>query len=426
MPVGVWADEERAEIERETAEETARKQRMQEAKEKAWKRMKAGCESPIDAYNAAYDLSLMLNSYSYMPRGNRWLSPNSGSRTPGVSLTDDGRKWLSCHSSDSSIGTATSNGTLGDAFDLFTYYEHGGDRDAAIRAAAEMFGLSWTDGAETEVKTESKTTEERKTGFRFIHVSELELSAPDYLADELVETDSMVVFFGDTGAMKSAFIFDLAFCVASGTDFHGRKVKQGPVVIIIGEGQQGFTRRKTAWEIRNQVDLTNCPLYVSSAPANMTDPAFMDGLECLLDEISKQDGDPALIPIDTLAANFGGADENATKDMNMFVQAMNRLRAKYHATVASSHHVGQTDKTRGRGNRALKAGVDAEYFLEYDEDKRVVTVSNHKMKEGAKPEPMAFKPVAVELPIKDKEGRPVTSFVLEEVGTQRGRHRKGR
>ena len=31
---------------------------------------------------------------------------------------------------------------MGDAFDLFTYYEHRGDRNAAIRAAGEMFGLN--------------------------------------------------------------------------------------------------------------------------------------------------------------------------------------------------------------------------------------------------------------------------------------------
>ncbi|WP_173180004.1 DnaB-like helicase C-terminal domain-containing protein [Desulfosarcina ovata] len=142
MPADAWVNEEQVEINREKAAEKSRKERREQARLKATRRMQTGCKSPIDAYNAEFGLEMMLDAYGYIRRGNRWLSPNSGSKAPGMSITNDGRKWLSCHNSDASIGTPTSNGTMGDAFDLYIWYEHRGDRDAAIRAAAEMFGLN--------------------------------------------------------------------------------------------------------------------------------------------------------------------------------------------------------------------------------------------------------------------------------------------
>lgn len=109
------------------------------AKRKGIERMASGCKSPIDAYNETHDLTMMLEVYGYSKRGARYCSPNSGSGKPGVTLTSDGSKWLSSHGSDAGIGRLTENGTMGDAFDLFVYYEHGGDRSAAVKAAGAMF-----------------------------------------------------------------------------------------------------------------------------------------------------------------------------------------------------------------------------------------------------------------------------------------------
>ncbi|MCB1689390.1 MAG: DUF3987 domain-containing protein, partial [Halioglobus sp.] len=129
-----------AEIEREEqAAQQARKAAQEAARQNACQRMASGVESPVDAFNAAYDLPLMLDTFGYIKKGSRWLSPNSASRTPGVSLTQDGRKWLSAHGSDAGIGRTTRNGTMGDAFDLFVYWEHGGDYEAAVQSAGAMF-----------------------------------------------------------------------------------------------------------------------------------------------------------------------------------------------------------------------------------------------------------------------------------------------
>lgn len=140
LNASAWADDVAAEQQRQQAEEQAKKARREQAKLKAAQRVASGGESPIEAFNAAYDLPLMLDACGYVERGRKWLSPNSESGVPGVTITTDGRKWMSAHGSDAMIGTKTSNGTLGDSFDLFTHYQHHGDRDRAIKAAAVMFG----------------------------------------------------------------------------------------------------------------------------------------------------------------------------------------------------------------------------------------------------------------------------------------------
>ncbi len=106
---------------------------------KAVERVATGNLSPIDAYNAAYSLEQSLEVYGYKRIGKKYLSPNAQSGAAGVSVKGD--KWLSMHGSDSSIGhpNREGGGCHGDAFDLFTYYEHGGNRNAAIKAAGAMF-----------------------------------------------------------------------------------------------------------------------------------------------------------------------------------------------------------------------------------------------------------------------------------------------
>lgn len=107
---------------------------------KAIERMQSSSLSPIEAYNAAYSIEQSLACYGYRKSGNKWLSPNSESGNPGVTVKDE--KWISGHGSDAGIGKPCTGGTMGDAFDLFTFYDHNGNHTAALKAAGEMFTLA--------------------------------------------------------------------------------------------------------------------------------------------------------------------------------------------------------------------------------------------------------------------------------------------
>ena len=149
----LWADDLADLVREEKEAEQARKQAAEKARLKAARFMATGCKSPIDAFNREYPLDLMLQTFGYTQRGKKYISPNSESGVPGVSITADGLKWISAHGSDRAIGKQTDTGSMGDAFDLFTYYEHGGNRKEAIKTAGKMFsidGVSITDHNQRE------------------------------------------------------------------------------------------------------------------------------------------------------------------------------------------------------------------------------------------------------------------------------------
>jgi hypothetical protein len=267
--------------------------------------------------------------------------------------------------------------------------------------------------------------------FGFIPASEFlgAITAPDWTIRDILESDSLVVLFGDPESGKSFMAMDWAACVATGRPWNGFKVKQGPVLYINGEGRNGVNRRFTAWAIANQCPLTESPLFMSTMTTALTDSISRAEIEAVVAEFVRTYGEPRLVIIDTLARNFGPGDENSTQDMTVAVATCDAIRELTHATVALVHHSGHGDKNRARGSIVLKGAADAEYRMARMESGDT-TMEAVKMKDAAKPQPMSFRFAEVELGVQDDEGREVTSAVLkrieyqpaEEVGMpQRGR-----
>jgi len=85
-----FADEIQAEKELLQKEAEERERRHQEALRKTQARIDSGQADPIAAYREAYPLELALERYGYTRRGNKWLSPNSESGNPGLSVFEGG------------------------------------------------------------------------------------------------------------------------------------------------------------------------------------------------------------------------------------------------------------------------------------------------------------------------------------------------
>ena len=119
---------------------------VQQAKElsriKAVDRVASGGLSPVDAFKASYDLETVMRDYGYKRVGDKWVSPLSSSGKAGVIIKGD--RWISSHGSDAGIGKPKDGNQWGDAFDLFVYFEHGGNENSAMKAAGSM--LTTSDG----------------------------------------------------------------------------------------------------------------------------------------------------------------------------------------------------------------------------------------------------------------------------------------
>jgi hypothetical protein len=247
-------------------------------------------------------------------------------------------------------------------------------------------------------------------GFAFKRVGDMlgHLKPTDWLIRGYLEADSLALMFGDPGCGKSFLAIDAACSVATGADWHGKPTKQGAVFFIAGEGLNGITKRFKAWEVLNGCDLADAPLFVSERAASLYDAASAGAVAHAVEQLAQATGQiPRLIVIDTLARNFGGADENSTRDMNAFVTNLDQyLKHRFHACVLIVHHTGHADKSRARGAMALKGALDAEYQIERGED-GLIRLATTKMKDAEPAEPLSFRLERVALPFTDDDGVPV-------------------
>lgn len=106
------------------------------------------------AYNVAYPIENTLEVYGYKRKGKRYLSPHSGTGLAGVHLMDDNKCWIH-HASDPLC--SEESGKPVSSYDLYCYYECGGDYSKAFKQAAATLGIQLKQP--TQVKPAAAYTE---------------------------------------------------------------------------------------------------------------------------------------------------------------------------------------------------------------------------------------------------------------------------
>jgi len=248
---------------------------------------------------------------------------------------------------------------------------------------------------------------------------------PKWLVRGVMERDGLVVISGAPASFKSFLIFDIALALATGADWHDHKIAAAtPVLIVVGEGRGGLSRRFKAWAHEHDVDLASTPLAVTRYAAQILDA---DGFRFVVEEAKRKCQDwrrvPGLIVIDTLNRNFGPGDENAQSDMTLFWQRCDQLRRIFPGcTVVVVHHVGHGPQNRSRGSSVIGATVDAEIIIAREHDKKTEAPLPHarvffrKMKDAEEPAPLWLTTKFVALG-HDEDGAPFGSLVVDRVGT---------
>lgn len=367
-------------------------------------------DAPGTKYNAEHDIRDILTAYGWRPAGGTtagegWTRPGKDKGVSGVLLSSTGNFYV-WTSSVSALEPEKSYSP----FALYTAYEHNGDYSKAARELKMKERASSVTAVPRSETLEGSAPVRR---FKLVRAGDIEAKPPQWLVQGLLERDALALVFGDPGCGKSFWALDLALSISTGTSHHGREVVQGSVVYIAGEGQNGIKRRLMAWSEVRGVSHDEAPLYISLMPAALTDAEEAMFVIDAIDGLAVEAGAPVMVVIDTLARNFGAADENSTKDMGLFIRTADRIRARYQATVLLVHHSGHSDKSRARGAMALKGALDAEYRMDRDEE-GTIRLKATKMKEAEHPEPVAFRLCGVDLPLADPDtGEVCTSAALE-------------
>jgi hypothetical protein len=198
------------------------------------------------------------------------------------------------------------------------------------------------------------------------------LPPPEWLIDGLIELESLCLLFGPQKEGKSFLAIDWALSVATGVEWMGHTVKQGPVIYIAGEGGRGIYPRIAAWEREHSgVDLS--AVCFSLQPVRLLNKADMSAFFTSLDSLNRK---PSLVVIDTLSRAFVGGDENSTQQMSLLVEAADSIKRHTSGTVLLVHHTTKSRKDGQhrppeRGSSVLSGAVETMIRVAKDADDRL-------------------------------------------------------
>ncbi|WP_409408765.1 helicase RepA family protein [Acidithiobacillus ferriphilus] len=230
-----------------------------------------------------------------------------------------------------------------------------------------------------------------------------------WLIRDVVESDSLAMLYGPPASGKSFVAFSMAASIACGVDWHGHRVRRGPVVYLMGEGIAGASRRLRAWQLRNRyAQLENAPLFLSRRMVPLGEADAVAEIVAAIEETGADK--PVAVWVDTLARAAGDLDENSARDMGALVRACDAIRQRFGCVVALVHHSGH-GQDRARGSSALKAAIDVE--ISVSKDGPIVTLASTKAKESEGFPGITFRLESVDTLWADEDGNPVYSAVLD-------------
>jgi RecA-family ATPase len=214
------------------------------------------------------------------------------------------------------------------------------------------------------------------------HISELTIEM-EWLVDDLIPLESVVMLSGESGCGKSTLALALASAVAHGERFLGRASKQRHVLIVDKEnGPRVYRERFKRMHIDENEYMHIWGLWQTPEPKG---PAA--------EEIAKfVDEERPLIIFDSLVAFHEGSESDAD-DTRDYMDRFRRL-ASLGATVIVIHHTGKGQNTKEyRGSSDIKASVDVAYLLKSNDPDvlRSLELSCFKSREGV------LEPVKIEV-----------------------------
>lgn len=230
-----------------------------------------------------------------------------------------------------------------------------------------------------------------------------------YLVKGVLSSGAMSVIYGPSNSGKTFFALDLAYHLAIGAQWRGRKTIQAAVLYLAAEGGKGVLNRIAALKIAHGI--SDVPLAVKRAGLDLLhDQADLQHITDLAVQVqARLPGAPLVIVIDTLSRIMAGGDENSAADMTALIRNIDAIREFTGSHVILVHHTGKDTARGARGHSSLRAATDTEIEVANDNGARAAMVTKQRDYQGG--ETFAFGLNSVSLGM-DQDGDEVTSCVL--------------
>lgn len=220
--------------------------------------------------------------------------------------------------------------------------------------------------------------------YALLNVRQLkDLPDPVWLIDKILLEQSFSLLYAAPGAGKSFVAISIALSIATQqADWFDKPIhRSGPVVYISSEGYADMKFRIMAWAQHHQVQVDDAPFYLLAETVNFMAAGDVMKLIETLKHLEAKAGTPCLIVVDTVSRSLPGADENAQKDMTLFISACDAIRQAMKAAVMGVHH---TNKQGGmRGSTVLDGASDLILALERDQESNQGVLLCKKSKQSA-------------------------------------------
>ena len=213
----------------------------------------------------------------------------------------------------------------------------------------------------------------------------------DWVVKHYIPANAFGVIYGPSESFKSFHAVSLAASIATGKVWNGVQCQQSAVLYIAAEGGVGASKRAQGWKMvyNNREPLNQ--LHAIKMPVFLGSPKCVNEVINTIVGINESGGEKvAIVFIDTLARCFGGADENKTADMNLFVAGCDKIRVETGVTVVVVHHTGKNREKDARGSSALRAACDFEYLVDRPDKQMFYTLKCTKLKDSEPPKAQAF------------------------------------
>lgn len=221
----------------------------------------------------------------------------------------------------------------------------------------------------------------------FMTVAELmNLPPVEWMIESFLPMMGQSAIFAPPGAFKSFLALDMGLSVAYGLPWHGFATRQRKTLYVLAEGKHGFASRVRVWQEHRANKADTDQFVLLPQAVNLIDAHVAD---TLIEAISTHLGGVGFIIIDTVARNFGGGDENSTRDMNAYVSVCQKLVDKG-CNVLHVHHTGKNEGADERGSSAFRGALDTSLKLDRERGTEIAVLYTRKQKDGPEAKPLAF------------------------------------
>lgn len=203
-----------------------------------------------------------------------------------------------------------------------------------------------------------------------------------WLVDGILPTNSLSIWYGAPGTLKSMILADLAVCVAGGKRWlaerdgrRGYAVTAGPVLWCdFDNGQRRTHERFNALAVGHKIKPT-APLHYVSMPEPHLDVGDTASAALMAERIVRLNAQ--LVVIDNLGVIIGNADENSAamqgpmQGLRWLVEATGTAIVVLHHQRKSSSAPGVTNGRDGdnlRGHGSIEAKLDYAVVVKRDDD----------------------------------------------------------